>query len=304
MPADTPSSLTNWWCDQSTEYGFVGFSYEVSACTRALQRPAQLKKDFLQIRNKFNGRYIRMYGACDKEGFYNDIVDAAWHAGVGVHALIWFGFDGTDEWMGRRDKLFGTLHSNPRAKFVTRVLQFGSEPLFDSVLKPSALAAQVTAAKASLSSLQIPVTVSDMTYSFQKDGAQDVLDAMDVIDAHMLPFFSPKASTASKAWPLVSSDINWLIKNGGGKKIYLTENGWPSASSDDVKANSPSAVADVQNEQDYYSLLDAHCEYFKTVKGGGLGWFWHIYTDAMEPGYGLYTASGKLKFPFSPRTSC
>jgi hypothetical protein len=104
---------------------------------------------------------------------------------------------------------------------VTRVLQFGSEPLFDSVLDPPVLKAQVLAAKANLSSLQIPVTVSDMAYSYQKvsvlellffgldvdaddelisrsqhanDGGPSVLDAIDLIDVHMLPFFSTRAS--------------------------------------------------------------------------------------------------------------
>jgi len=63
-------------------------------------------------------------------------------------------------------------------------------------------------------------------------------------------------------------------------------------------------VASVQDEQEYYQLLDAHCTDFKAVKGGGVGWFWHIYSDDMEPGYGLYGTNGKLKFPFSPKTSC
>lgn len=111
----------------------------------------------------------------------DNIVTAAWEAGLGVHALIWvhsslfqyrpasdsvscfqFGFDGTDEWIGRRDSLLATLHSNPRAKFVTRLLQFGSEPLYDWVLDPDALAAQVVAAKRNLSDLGIPVTISEM----------------------------------------------------------------------------------------------------------------------------------------------
>ncbi|KAJ6577558.1 glycoside hydrolase superfamily [Mycena capillaripes] len=284
MPSTTPSSLTNWWCDTSTEYGFVGFSYEVTAC----QSLSKLRSDFLQIRKTFNGRYIRI----------NDIVDAAWGAGIGVHALIWFGFDGTNEWIGRRDSLFGILHSNPKAKFVTRVLQFGSEPLYDWVL---------TAAKANLSSLHIPVTISEMAYGYQEhqdDGAQDVLDAIDLIDAHMLPFFSTEASFANASWPIVLGDLDWFVDNGQGKKIILTENGWPSVTSDGVQPNSPSAVANVQNEHDYYSVLNAHCSYFKTVPGGGVSWFWHIYTDDMEPGYGLYSTSGQLKFPFSPKTSC
>jgi len=32
MPREPPSSLNEWWCDMSSEYAFVGFSYEVSEC--------------------------------------------------------------------------------------------------------------------------------------------------------------------------------------------------------------------------------------------------------------------------------
>ncbi|KAF4598503.1 hypothetical protein EYR38_006907 [Pleurotus pulmonarius] len=301
MPTSVPSSLTNWWCNPAKEYAFLGFSYEVTAC----QSPAQLKKEFLDIRNQFKGRYVRLYGFCDRKGFYNDIVDAAWASGLGVHALIWFGFDGDDLWIGRRDTLLAALHSNPKAKFVTRVLQFGSEPLFDNVLPHAELANQVRLAKANLSSLQIPVTVSELAFGYQeRGGAQDVLDATDSINIHMLPFFSQKASTAKNAWPLVQTDLQWFIDHGNGKKMYFDENGWPSVTSEGVQPNSPDAVANVANEQDYYTLLDQHCKDLKAVVGGGVGWFAHIYSDNQEPGYGIYNSAGKLKFPFSPLTSC
>lgn len=89
-----------------------------------------------------------------------------------------------------------------------------------------------------------------------------------------------------------------------------------------MQPNSPSAVANVQNEkvescfqelgprftpliQDYYNVLDSHCPDLKAVPGGGVGWFAHIYSDAQEPGYGIYNeAETALKFPFAPRTSC
>lgn len=97
-------------------------------------------------------------------------------------------------------------------------MQFGSEPLFDQVLSPPDLIKQVQAAQKNLSSLQIPVTVSDLAYSFGQvcdmstisldfklifidlqlhanDGGPDVLKAVNLIDAHMLPFFSTLAST-------------------------------------------------------------------------------------------------------------
>ena len=127
----------------------------------------------------------------------DDIVDAAWNNGLGVHALIWFGFDHNNIWKTRRDTLFASLLSNPKAKYVTRVLQFGSEPLFDQVLDPvSLLAEQVELAKEKLAPLGIPVTVSEMAWGYQSyDDATDVMEAIDMIDAHMLPFFSQSAST-------------------------------------------------------------------------------------------------------------
>lgn len=75
-----------------------------------------------------------------------------------------FGFNGDDIWIQRRDTLFASLHSNPKAKFMTRVVQFGSEPLYDNVLPHQQLAEQVELAKANLSSLSIPVTVSELAY--------------------------------------------------------------------------------------------------------------------------------------------
>ena len=92
------------------------------------------------------------------------------------------------------------MQSNPKAKFITRVLQFGSEPLFDWALEPAELAEQVEAAKLTLANLEIPVTISEMAYGFQEhDGAPDVLAAIDVIDAHILPFFASNASTGGCA---------------------------------------------------------------------------------------------------------
>ena len=99
------------------------------------------------------------------------------------------------------------------------------------------------------------------------------------------------------------------------------KNGWPSVTYPGVEPNSPDAVASVAEEsvgaffpcvisvvyslcQKYYVLLDSKCSYFKTVPGGGVGWFAHIYSDYQEPGYGILDTNMKLKFNFSPRTSC
>ncbi|KIJ19026.1 glycoside hydrolase family 17 protein [Paxillus involutus ATCC 200175] len=294
MPSSVPDSLDNWWCPMDIEYGFVGFSYEITTC----QSLTQLKQDFADIRNTFSGRYVRLYGFCDNSGFYDDIVDAAWDNGLGVHALIWFGFTGGDQWETRRDSLITSLTTNSKAKFVTG-------PLYDNVLTHSELASQVTALKSNLTGVQIPVTVSELAYGYQeRGGAQDVLDAIDFINIHMLPFFSALATTGAAAWPLVQIDMDWFIQNGGGKKMYFDENGWPSVTSSSVQPNSPAAQASVSSEQEYYQMLDSHCEDLKVAPGGGIGWFAHIYSDTQEIGYGIYNTNGKTKFNFRPRTSC
>lgn len=86
MPSSVPhdSELEQWWCDPATEYAFVGFSYEVTACMFhfiRLEEPShvelilsgqtrsQLTKEFMDIRHHFKSRYVRLYGACDREGF-------------------------------------------------------------------------------------------------------------------------------------------------------------------------------------------------------------------------------------------
>jgi exo-beta-1,3-glucanase (GH17 family) len=63
--------------------------------------------------------------------------------------------------------LFSVLQSNPKAKFVTRVVQFGSEPLFDWAISARGLAQEVRDAKSRLANLKIRVTVSEMAYGYQ-----------------------------------------------------------------------------------------------------------------------------------------
>ena len=84
-PSNVPASTDGWWCDPVNEYAFLGFSYEVTACELPHnfflplfssifllylgQSLSQLQKDFANIRNNFNGRYVRLYGTCDNQGF-------------------------------------------------------------------------------------------------------------------------------------------------------------------------------------------------------------------------------------------
>jgi len=304
-PSDVPASTDGWWCDLDDEFGFLGFSYEITSCPNL----AQLQTDFSNMRKTFNSRYVRLYGVCDQVGFYDNVIAAAWENTLGVHALVWCGFNNCNLLSSRFSALSSSLHNNPKGKFVTRVVQMGTEPLFDDVITPEALTAQVINAKANLSDIGVLVTVSELAYGYQErnaSGSKNVLNAVDVINAHMLPFFAGDATRGQNAWPDVLSDLQYFIDHGLGKKIILSENGWPSTDQGiaNIKPQSPNAVASVGDEQAYYQLLDSRCEHFKYVVGGGVGWFAHIYLDTQEPGYGIYNVSGGLKFPFAPRTNC
>jgi hypothetical protein len=86
-PPDITNLTQNWWCNPNTEYAFLGFSYSVGGCAYITaphqsglvftlvcisspgQSRSQLHTEFADIRNRYKGRYIRMYGACDRKGF-------------------------------------------------------------------------------------------------------------------------------------------------------------------------------------------------------------------------------------------
>ncbi len=73
---------------------------------------------------------------------------------------------------------------------MTRAVQFGSEPLYDNVLSAGDLTTQVKDAQANLSSLHIPVTISEMAYGYQE--VRDSLALIIVIETGTQGFGSAK----------------------------------------------------------------------------------------------------------------
>ncbi|KAL9935568.1 hypothetical protein V8E36_005916 [Tilletia maclaganii] len=308
MPNYVPSTdaLDGWWCDMRDEYAFMGFSYDLSSCPSL----RKLRNDFGRMRYQFHARYVRLYSACDRPGLNDDLVTAAWENGLGLHLLIWFGFDGGNEWHHRKRDILRTIKNNPRAPFVVRAVVVGSEPLFDSVMPPGQLAAQIMDVKQKLSAYTgkglrgMQVTLSDMPYAFQSNGnAPSVFRAMDIIEGNILPFFDQHATTGGQAWPFVSSAYTYFQQQARGKKVLYTQIGWPSDASV-WKPNSPRAVASVKSERAFYNLMERNCEWFKAGAKGGIGWFAHIWDDNGLPGWGILDYSDNLKFDFAPRTSC
>ncbi|CAG7852217.1 SubName: Full=Uncharacterized protein {ECO:0000313/EMBL:CCA67642.1} [Serendipita indica DSM 11827] len=295
--------LSNWWCPAETENGFFGFTYAAWDC----QDLNTMKADFGRMRNQYKARYVRMYAWCDDDGTYlKNMISAAYSQGLGIYATIWFGFDGGNAWKKRRDQLVNAIKTNPLAPFVIRSVDVGSEPLYDWVLTPKDLTAEINNVKGLISSYGIKVSISEMKYGYSVQGdSQMVLDAEDVVHTHQLPFFDPNATTGDKALGSIIDSTKWFVsKTNNNRKIVYTQTGWPT--NDKVwKANSPSAKASVGDAQAYYQLLDRSCEQLKSITPqGGVGWFWHIWKDSMLDGWGLLDWNGNPKWNFAPRTSC
>ncbi|MBW0523056.1 hypothetical protein O181_062771 [Austropuccinia psidii MF-1] len=301
LPQDTPFELnqtkTSWWCDQRDEYAWLGFSYDVSECPT---RPEMIDS-FKWMRNNKKARYIRIYSACDADSFNDDVIEAAAVAGIGIYALIWFGFDNDDKWKGRKDRLLQAIKANRKAPYVIRAVTCGSEPIFDGVLPISGLVEQLHDLKKQLSPLGIKVTLSEMPSAFQSNNnTPEIFSAVDFLSLHSFAFFDQDATTADNASPIVKRDVEYGLQYGKGKKVVLTQTGWPS-NADVWKPNSPKAVATIQQESAYFEMLDSLCDYFKSKK---ISWFSHIYNDTTLPGWGILDGNGTEKFQFNPRIQC
>ena len=204
----------------------------------------------------------------------------------------------------RWDYLFSSLNNNPKAKFVTRAVQIGSQTLSGDILSVDDLATQITTAKRNLTSLGILVTTSETVAGYQSyNGAPSVLNAIDFVDLTMLPYFSSTATTADNSWGFIQDNLDWITSNVNGKKIILSKNSWPEQAPPSTTAVSPTAVASLQQMQDYFGLLDSNCVTRKSNAGGGVAWFAHVYSLDQEINYGILK-DGQPQFPFSPHTSC
>ncbi|KZV83430.1 glycoside hydrolase [Exidia glandulosa HHB12029] len=288
---DSPTKfdLDDWWCSSDSEYAFLGFSYGVNGCPSK----SSMTSSFKQMRSDFGARYIRMYATCDRSGFFDDVVEAAYDAGLGVYALVWLGFDGDDSYKGRLNSLLNTVKTNKLAPYVIRSIAIGSEAMFDNAISASALASTIKSVKGQVKKYGITVSTSDMAYQYTQN--KNVLNAVDNVQLNVLPFFSGAATTGARA--NVMSDINSV--KSAGKKVILTQTGWPSNQSV-WKANAASAVASVNSEKAYFDYLDDQCS---TFKKSGSAWFAHIWDDNQLGGWGIVN-NGKAKFDFNARSKC
>ena len=96
----------------------------------------------------------------------------------------------------------------------------------------------------------------------------------------------------------MQSDLKWFSQQSNGKKITLTETGWPRNTAE-WKSASKAAVASTSSAEGWMNVLNDHCSDMKSIAGkGGVGWFWSTWNDGDIPGYGVVDSNGKATFSF------
>ena len=84
------------------------------------------------MKKNYSARYVRLYGTCDDPAYMPRLVSAAAKSGLGVYALVWFGFDGDDKWKARMASLVKTIQTNHQV-----CLSWSGRPLAHELLLTS-----------------------------------------------------------------------------------------------------------------------------------------------------------------------
>jgi len=293
----TPDSLKAWWCDPSTEYAFLGFSYSLENCPSA----STMATDFLRMRTDYQARYVRIYFdwcTWNNTNYVTDIINGVIAAKLGVYLSIWFGFDGGTEWQGEIVTYEALVTKNQQAPWVIRAIAMGSEPIGDGVLPNDQLAAQMTSMKTALAAFAIPISASDMVGALTS--APQVLAASDVLEPHLEPMYSSGQTTGDQAWPAVSGDLKTLNDLNTGKHIVAVQTGW--ASNSEEHGGASGVILSVSSEEGFFDLLDQHCSDFKSYNAG---WLWHTYTDDGQVGFGMLDTGRQPKWTIKqPQLTC
>lgn len=197
--------------------------------------------------------------------------------GMTVAAGVWIdGSSNDDAEISRLKSVLGNknIDTSPiSAIFV------GNEVLFNNIMPSSQLVAKVKTVKSFAKGIPVGSVEIDGTYS------SDLMEVSDVLAVNIHPYFS--GVDISEAYDNLETRYNNFKKTAGGKKVLITETGWPSAGESNGKA-----VASVANEKIFANA----------VSQSSLPYYYFEWTDAswkgssVEGHFGILNSIEKSKF--------
>ncbi|KAG9402981.1 hypothetical protein AC1031_006520 [Aphanomyces cochlioides] len=212
---NAPASTTSVSVGATRAFQGLSVAYDSNA------NPNGIKDDFQRIKQRFGA--VRTFQTA---GTRNHI-QAAGEVGIGIYAGVWIRGSDADTSNDMQAVVAGvkSYPNNVKAVFV------GNEDLSNGV-DPSVVIAKVQQMKQLLRNAGFPnIPVG----SVQTDGAwngngRNLANNCDILGVNIHPFFS---GVVSRTQPIEDLKSRWnqMVNWFPGKKIMLTETGWPTAGS-------------------------------------------------------------------------
>lgn len=86
-----------WWCPQSLQYGFQGFSYpmEDADCNAKSNSYEHINQDFAAMKKDFGATMVRVYyPVCTKPSVFENLLRAGVNNNMAIIPQVWFDFSG------------------------------------------------------------------------------------------------------------------------------------------------------------------------------------------------------------------
>ncbi len=137
-------------------------------------------------------------------------------------------------------------------------ISIGNEPSLNGISVDQAVAAYKTGKTALRGGYQGPVMIAE-TYAAIKEDPRICKD-VDVVAANIHAFFS-KVTEAGEAGKLVADEADAVSKKCDGKKVFVTESGWPHQGNTNGKA-----VPSRENQQKAMSSIKKVCSHLPVIE--------------------------------------
>ena len=166
---------------------------------------------------------------------------------------------------------------------VVRGVIVGNEALLRGEIAPNALAGLIRSVKAQVS---MPVTYADVWEFWLRH--RELLDAVDFVTIHILPYWEDHPIPAHEAANHVDSIRRRVAGEFAGKEIVIGEVGWPSAGrmrsgALPSPANQARVIHDIlargKRENFRVNIIEAFDQPWKRYQEGTVGGHWGLITD-------------------------
>ncbi|KOS16712.1 hypothetical protein ESCO_004943 [Escovopsis weberi] len=292
-PAELPTNgsapnvpLNDWWCPQSLQYGFQGFSYplENSNCNDPSNGYGQMNADFARMKADFGASVVRMYyPLCTQPSVFKNAMRAARDNGMALILQVWTNFGGGTVWQQSQQAILDALDDPDYAAwapYVVHWVEFGSEPVGDGMDGGGAqFVADLGKLRATLNAKGILAGISEdwdrPGIMSSSDGTglgpvgSGVKNNSDFAHIHPMPFYHGN-KPESQAWAYIKQQVDWVVANVG-LPTFISETQWAWGAT----AHYPGHVdLGLAQYQDYWKTMDDNCEYFQAAN---VGWFLHAW---------------------------